>query len=188
MGHTQSHSSYTSRPAVNTITRDPGLGTESSIADATSVRVPARLPPCWLSRSCNSRREPDDARCPCADESEEALNSSFLAELVTPLLTEGSHSDFVIDTLARPRQLFSCRGNLVFSCTGTVFEASTTLRGSYGAQGPAATLGVSWQEQEDTTGSQSLPVAEEAQPLGICAELQHRICLALRRRSSSTSR
>ena len=60
-------------------------------------------------------------------------------------------------------------------------------RRSRGAQAPAATLRVSCQE-EGTTRSQLLPVAEEAQPVGTCAERQHRECLAPRRRSSSPSR
>ena len=111
MGHTQSLYSNTLRPAVNTITRHPRLRAESSVADAVLVRASVRLPPCWLSRSCKPRSEPpDDACSTCADETP-SLNSSFWAELVTPLLTKGSYSD-LSQTLVRLRKLFSCCGRL----------------------------------------------------------------------------
>ena len=115
---TQNAPLYTLRPAVNTATLDPGLSAESSIADATSVRVSVRLSPCWLSRSCTPRIEPpDDACSTCADEAPWKRDEVPIQGGVELFVLGGTRDDtadrwimfrLVVTGLVERRTLFNC--------------------------------------------------------------------------------
>ena len=116
----ESLSSYTSRPAVRTATRDPGLSDEcnrgrhlSSCILRDCFRAGCRGP-ATLNASSTITHAPraltklhtHEMGC----QSEDALNSSFCAERVTTVVDRGFIFRLVTDTLARRRKLFSCRG------------------------------------------------------------------------------